>query len=149
MASCMMLLHVTKPFTSIALDRIELESFTMCHCVCPVMTAEMQYDLLETFIRPGHLVWPKVRNSYWHFGFKSFRCDSTRGTRWCLAFSSAFPSSKVIFKNVDNEVSIIFCLTCPGNAKMWTKIAKSGIDGFRTSLNVRVIPCRIALAHLR
>ena len=116
---------------------------------CHDATAEMQHDLLEPFIRPGHLIWPQVRNSYWHFGFKSFRCDSTRGTRWCSAFSSAFPSSKVIFKNVDNEVSIIFCLTCPGNAKVWTKVAKSGIDGFRTSLNVRVIPCRIALAHLR
>ena len=39
---------------------------------------DMQYDLPGSFIRSGHLTWPKVKFSNWTFGFKMHTYVSMR-----------------------------------------------------------------------
>ena len=64
---------------------------------------DLQFDLTGSFIRSGHLTWPKVKFSNWPFGINvyMFRCVLTRGIRWFLTFFSLFLSSKVIRQILD------------------------------------------------
>ena len=67
----------------------------------------MQYDLLGSFIRSGHLTWPRVKFSNWPFGVKMYifrcvtKCICFDGIRWCFVFFSIFLSSKVIRLKLD------------------------------------------------
>ena len=83
---------------------------------------DMQYDLSGSFIRSGHLTWPKVKFSNWPFGVKMymFRCVLTRGIRWCFAFFCIFLSSKVIRQKLDLPKKATFFV--------WPALGRSKFD---------------------
>ena len=62
-----------------------------------------------------------------------FRCVLTRGIRWCFTFFLSFLAQKLFEKYLIFLKSNIFCLTCPGQVKMWPKVVKSDMVRFRTS----------------
>ena len=76
----------------------EMSLYLSCHDASP----DMGHDLPESFIRPCHLTGLRSNFQIDLLGSKCipmFRCVSTRGIRWCLAFSTIL-SSKVICKYV-------------------------------------------------
>ena len=112
---------------------------------CQNASTDMRYDLPGSFIRSGHLAWPKVKFSNWAFGVKihMVRRVLTREMRWSFAVFFIFLSSIVISKNVDLTKKQHFCLAYSGKVKMWKKTVKPHVylgrrlevlivgDGFR------------------
>ena len=87
------IIYVNKPSQSRGRDVSEV---SLCLC-CEDASTDIQYGLLSSFIRSGHLTWPQVLFSNWPFWMKIqvILCDLTREMRWSFAFFSVFFSSKV------------------------------------------------------
>ena len=125
--------QVTKPLTSIPLDRIELEPCARCHCVYLVMTHRLKCDISCLSHLSGQAIWPDPRlncqrTSWGRNAYVSIRLDTTNTIFFSIfvAFHSKKKSKKWILPK-----SSIFCSTCSRRKKLWLEVVNSGMAGLR------------------
>ena len=146
-SSCMTSSQVTKTLTSITLHRIEIEPWALCLSRQDALN-DVQYDLRGSFIRSGFL--PDLRLNFqinlWGSKFIFLGASWREEYDSVSCFALSLLVQKLFAKNVIFPERSIFCLTCPGKVKMWTKEVKSYMVRFKTSRSFRLSLLRSSIS---
>ena len=129
-----MISNVTETFTPMTPHRIELKPWARRNCVFLVITHRLIWcNMTYLGLSSGQAIWPDQRSNFWLIFLGQNAYVLIRVNMRNAMVFRLFLSSKIIRKNVNRskKQQFFFNFACHGEVKMWSKVVKSGMVGFK------------------